>query len=156
MGRRTTTSVLIGIVLTLLVGCGKQGCTDLPVDSGIRIQIPKAIQKVAPTLLVELCQDTECRSIDIMTKANQPDGEIAEGVTRTDDAYDIDLARFGTDWKAATVSGLTITGTEKSGRVVLKRTDQFTFDAAYPNGEDCDDAPSLTYSTSVGGGDLVE
>lgn len=154
MGRRTT-AVLVGLVLTLLVGCGKQGCSTLPAESGIQVQVPKAIQKIAPTLLIELCQGSQCRSIDFETSAKKPDGEIADGISRTGDAYDIDLARFGNGWKADTVGGLTITGTEKSGRVVVKRTDQFTFDSAYRNGKDCDDSPSLTFSTSLGGGDLV-
>lgn len=155
MRRRTTTAVLLGVVLALLMGCSKQGCSDLRGKSGIQIQVPKAIQKVARTLSVELCQGSQCRSITFQSSASKPDGEIANGIVRAGDAYDIDLSRFGIGWKPDTVGGLTITGAEKSGRVVVKHTDTFTFTSAYPNGKDCDDSPALTYSTSVGGEDLV-
>lgn len=155
MGTRTTAAVLLGVVLTLLAACSKQGCSDLPVTGGIQVQVPTAIQKVARTMLVELCQGSRCRSVTFPSTANEPDGTVADGITRRGDAYDIDLARFGNGWKADTVGGLTITGAAKKGRVVLNHTDQFTFTSAYPNGKDCDDSPALTYSTSVGGEDLV-
>jgi hypothetical protein len=155
MGRRTTTAVLLGIVLTLLAGCGKQGCSTLPQDSGIQIQIPRAIQKVVRTLQVELCQGSTCRSTTFTVSANGADGQVVEGVTQVGDAFDIDLSQFGKGWRAETEERLKITGTTESGRIVLKRTDKFTFTSAYPNGRDCDDSPSLTYSTSVAGEDLV-
>lgn len=154
MGRRATTTVLLGVVLTLLSGCGDDGCADQPVSSGIRIQVPAPIQKLVDTLRVELCQGERCEAVNFPSRATAGE-DVAEGITLADDAYTIDLARLGKGWKAETVGGLTIRGTEKSGRAVVERTEQFTFTAAYPNGEDCTDDPELTYSTSVGGTDLV-
>ena len=152
---RTTTAVLGCALMVALTACGKQGCSDLPVNSGIQLQIPPAIQKLAKNLRIELCQGSNCKAVNFPSSTKDPDGEVATGISLDADAYDIDLDRLGTDWKPDTISGLTIIGTAKSGRVVLQRTEQFTFTAAYPNGQDCDDHASLTYSTSVGGADLV-
>jgi len=158
MGRRGTAAV-VGVVLTGLVGlsaCGKQGCSDLPVDSGIQVQLPAAFQKFVKTLRVELCQGEQCEAVNFASTTKDPDGVIEDGITVRDAAYDLDLDRLGGGWKASTPSSLVVIGTAKSGRITLRHTEDFEFDAAYPNGPDCDDAPALTHSTSLDGSDLTE
>jgi hypothetical protein len=152
--RRTTTVIVLGIVLTLLTACNKAGCPTLPVKSGIQIQVPAGIQAVVHTLRIELCQGERCKAVDFASRTTDPKGVIDKGISLHGENYDVDLGRLGTGWKAGTVSGLTILGTTKSGRLVLSHTEQFTFVSAYPNGKDCEDLPSLTYATSVGGADL--
>lgn len=155
MRRPMTTAVLLGVVLTLLAGCGKQGCTALGGVSSIRIQVPAAIQKLTKTLRVELCQGSRCESVNFASRATEPNGFVSEGISLEGDAYTVDVDLLGTKWKAGTESGLTILGFTAKGRTVLRHTEQFEFDGYYPNGEDCDDEPFLRYGTSVGGEDLV-
>lgn len=143
------------LVLALVSACGKQGCSNLPLESGIQVQVPAAIQKLSPNLRVELCQGTTCKAVNFPSSSKDGGRDVAAGVTLDGDAYDVDLDVLGARWKADGAVGLTVIGTSKRGRVVLKHTEQFTWDTAYPNGEDCDDAPELKHSTSVGGDDLA-
>lgn len=140
------------LVLGLVAACDQQGCADLPVRSGVRVQVPAAIQKVTPNLRVELCQATTCESVNFPRR--RTDGTAAKGVTADGDAYVVDLAALGSGWKPDGAVGLTVLGTSKRGRLVLQHTEQFTWDVAYPNGEGCGGA-ELKHSTSVGADDLL-
>ncbi|RYJ04833.1 MAG: hypothetical protein EON52_14735 [Actinomycetales bacterium] len=156
MGRRTTTVVLLGVVLTLLLSaCGKQGCTKIEGVSSIRVQVPKPIQKIADTFRVELCQGDRCASTNFPASAPKGSTSVSQGVTLDDDAYTVDVTLLGKGWKPGTDSGLTILGYTAENREVVRHTEQFRFDGYYPNGKDCDPAPSVRYGTSLGGEDLV-
>lgn len=156
MGRRTTTVVLLGVVLTMLLSaCGKQGCTDIGGVSSIRIQVPKAIQKITDTFRVELCQGERCASTNFASTTKQAGGAISEGVTLEGDAYTVDVNLLGKGWKPGTDSGLTILGFTDENRSVVRHTEQFQFDGYYPNGKDCDPDPYVRYGTSLGAEDLV-
>lgn len=151
---RGTRAVLSLVLLASVVACGKQGCTTYPVNSGIQVQVPAAIRKVVHTFRIELCQGQRCKAIDFASRSTDASEAIMKGVVIHGDAYDVDLTTLGAGWQPSTLSQLTVIGVARSGRQVLSHTEQFTFVSAYPNGKDCDPAPSLTYSASVGGADL--
>ncbi|MCX6397108.1 MAG: hypothetical protein NTV23_11525 [Propionibacteriales bacterium] len=152
MGRRTTTVIASGVLMTLLSACGQGGCSTLGGESSIRIQVPSAIRKVVDNFRLELCQGDRCASVNFPGKPGSAD----PGVVLEEDAYTVDVALLGKRWQAGTDSGLTLLGFTKKGRTVLRHTEQFAFDGYYPNGKDCDKDPFVRHGTSVGGEDLVD
>ncbi|MCZ4497619.1 MAG: hypothetical protein JWQ74_172 [Marmoricola sp.] len=154
MGRRTAAAAVLGIVLTATSACGASDCVKLRGPGEIKVQVPPAVQKLISTVRVELCQGSHCEAVNFPSRTTDPKGAVAPGVTLADDAYQVALDRLGSSWKPATTSGLTVLGTTRTGRVVVRHTEQFTFDAYIPTADDCDQDPTLTYVTGISGGDL--
>ncbi|MFL6155785.1 MAG: hypothetical protein ACJ72D_06840 [Marmoricola sp.] len=154
--RRTTTVLALVALLALSTACGAQKvCPPVAGANGIRVAVPPALQRLVGTLRLELCQGRRCSAVTFPTRAPAAGGPLAKGVQLVGGAFQVDLGRFGKGWKASTESGLTIIGSNRKGRIVLQRTEQFTFDATYPKSHGCTPVPALRHSTGVSGADLT-
>ena len=148
----------LGLVLLASSGCGfTDDCPKARDTSAMQLEVPAAVRKLVSTFQVELCQGEHCGSTDFPARpaggGSAAEETLAPGVSLDGDNIRITLATVGKGWKAGSASGLTVTGFTRRGRVVLQHTEQFTFDASYPNGKSC--APEvLRYATGVDGADL--
>lgn len=154
MGRKTATTAVLTVVLAATSACSGSSCTKVRGAGEIKVQVPAAVRQLVRTVRVELCQGAHCKAVTFPSRARESDGAVATGVTLSGDSYLVALEALGDGWKPRTTSGLTVLGTAKSGRVVVRHVEQFTFDAYVPTKDDCDQEPTLTHVTGITGDDL--